>query len=98
MTQEPPSELFLLAAGIQHCVTRRTLTVHPAQASSQVSRLRSLVLGGARENPMKGFNSIPEPWAKVVAVTATIGIGVLFAFLIEPGVGIGVGCGGLICM
>ena len=47
---------------------------------------------------MKAFNSIPEPWAKVVAVLATCAVGVLFAFLIKPGFGVGVACGAVVCV
>ena len=47
---------------------------------------------------MNIFNSIPEPWAKVVALLATIGLGVLFCFSINPPYGIGVACGAIIYM
>ncbi len=47
---------------------------------------------------MKVFNSIPEPWAKVVAVIATSCLGVWFGFIIDPGFGMGMACGGVACM
>jgi hypothetical protein len=47
---------------------------------------------------MKAFKSIPEPWAKVVAVLGSSAVGVLFAFLIEPGFGAGVACGAVVCV
>ena len=47
---------------------------------------------------MNIFNSIPEPWAKFVAMVVTIGLGVLFYFWIEPSFGVGVACGAVIYM
>ena len=47
---------------------------------------------------MNVFNAVPEPWAKILAVLATIGLGVLFYFGIEPGFGIGMACGAAACM
>ncbi len=47
---------------------------------------------------MRVFNSIPEPWAKIVSVLATGAIGVWFYFRIGPGFGVGMACGGLACM
>jgi hypothetical protein len=48
--------------------------------------------------PVRVFNSIREPSAKIVAILGTIGVGALFYFLIEPVFGIGVACGGVICL
>ena len=45
---------------------------------------------------MRMFNSCPEPWATVLALLATIGLGVMFYFSIHPLYGIGVACGAII--
>ena len=45
---------------------------------------------------MNLFNSVSEPWAKIIALLATIGFGICFYFLIAPLWGIGVALGAII--
>lgn len=47
---------------------------------------------------MSVFNAIREPWATVVAVAVTAGLGALFSYLIQPAFGIGLAVGGVVCV
>ena len=44
---------------------------------------------------MNLFNSVSEPWAKIVALLVTIGLGVYFYFMLEPLFGIGFALGAI---
>ena len=47
---------------------------------------------------MKLFSAIPEPWAKILAVLVTSGLGIHFYLRMKPGFGIGMACGAVACM
>jgi hypothetical protein len=59
----------------------------------RMRRIREITREGAG-----GFlDPIPEPWAKLMSVLTTIGIGVLALLLMDNAFGVGIVCGAVIC-